>query len=192
VANIASYLIADYDRHSFSVSQCKWDANAEQSIVPIYPPSPPSSTTTSTSSSTPDPSPSASSIGRIAGAAIGAFLLFFLLAFLAFYFLVLKPRRAHTNAAQRLLHIENPDPILKAELHAQDITVHHEMQAEAVLPAEIDGALMVEIDSQHTRVYEMPAVEEVAAEVGEGEAAELQGMSLRRKFSWEMTTHCKS
>ena len=33
-----AYVIADYDRRNFSVSQCSWDARAKQNIVAINPP----------------------------------------------------------------------------------------------------------------------------------------------------------
>lgn len=78
---------------------------------------------------------------------------------------------------------------------------------------EVDGGMIVEIGGQQTKVYEMPALEEVAVEVGEGwaqekgegkspeifegdikeggkgEAPEQYGRSARRKFSWEAAGH---
>jgi len=77
-----------------------------------------------------------------------------------------------------------PDPILKPELEAQDIP---RPTQEAPLPHEIDGSVLVEIEGQRTRAFEMTAREEVAAEItDEGQPAELHGESAKRKrFSWE-------
>ncbi len=190
---LTSYLIADYDRGNFSISQCSWDPNAKQSVIPIYPPAPLTSLTPSTpipTSNPPSSSSSSPSTGAIAGIVTGV-VLFLLLALLTLYILVLKPRRTRKKAAAASLahppDDKNDIMILKPELDAQDVGAH-EMEGEHC--AEADGGssgMVLEMEGKAETVFELPAREEVAVEVGDGkgEAAELQGGSVRRKFSWE-------
>jgi hypothetical protein len=80
--------MADYDRRNFSISPCKWVADAPQEIIPIYPPS----HQTTSQLSPPTSSPNALSVGAITGIAIAASIVVIILAVSAYYFLFLKPR----------------------------------------------------------------------------------------------------
>ena len=70
------------------------------------------------------------------------------------------------NSAMR----QGPDPILKPELDAEE-TAMHEVDGKASLPPEIDD--------RRTKIYELPAVEEVASEMGDSEVAEFHGWSVK-------------
>jgi hypothetical protein len=74
-------------------------------------------------------------------------------AFIAFYFVILKLRHARTNTTLW----QGLDPILKPELDAEETEVH-----------EVDGRalLSLEIDDRQAKIHELPAVEEVASEMG--------------------------
>jgi len=68
------YLTADYERRSFSVSQCSWSDNSKQSIVAIPPVTEPE---TSSSSHVP--------LGAIVGGVIGGVVLLVLIASLMYF-----------------------------------------------------------------------------------------------------------
>lgn len=73
-----SYLIADYERSKFSISQCRWQENMGQDIVAIQ--SVNSATTTN-----PTPAPASSlGTGAIVGLVVGAILLLILAGLLAY------------------------------------------------------------------------------------------------------------
>lgn len=61
-----------------------------------------------------------------------------------------------------------------------------------MLPAEIDGVLVVDIEGQQATVCEMAAQEGVAGEVGEGEAVDPSDRYVRRKFSRELASPRKA
>jgi hypothetical protein len=182
------YLIADYDRRNFSVFPCKWDANASQSIVPIHPPQ----TTNTIVASPPNPTPSSSpsflgiSLGAIIGIALAAFFLL-LLAALTCHLLVLRPWRQRKTAAISQQQSQPPDPLLtiKPELDAlESARALHEVDGQAKTEthkAELEGkAAGVETEKRQAEVYEMPAKEEVAAEMGQGMSAESEGSGVRQ------------
>ena len=92
------YLIADYERQNFSVSQCKWDANTQSHIVAIKPPG----------YNTPSPHHGLSA-GAIAGTVIGCVAFFVLLVLLGIW---LK-RRKRPQPTEQV-------PILVQELDAKE------------------------------------------------------------------------
>lgn len=84
---IDRYVIADYERHNFSVFQCKWEGNAQQQIVPILLPTSPANDTSTTSSTKKHSLP----VAAIAGGVGGGVILF---ASLALLYIVLRRRKA--------------------------------------------------------------------------------------------------
>ncbi|KAL8946002.1 MAG: hypothetical protein Q9222_007543 [Ikaeria aurantiellina] len=78
-----AYLIADYERRNFSISQCSWVENAQQDIVAISAPS--DNGTTSSGSKR-------LSSGAIAGIALGIFATL-IISSVAAYFAIIRPRR---------------------------------------------------------------------------------------------------
>jgi hypothetical protein len=173
---IPSYVTADYERHNFSVSQCTWDAVAKEDIIPIYPPSP----TNGTGSPSDITSSSAFplSAGIIAGIAIGIAAILVLLAILI---LILIRKRRRAQNANRLAAAAEANGFLKPELDAQEpplkiavqeldgqgTKVCSEVEGRMIYEAEGEGRMAVEIGGGEWCVYEMPAKEEVAAEIGE-------------------------
>jgi hypothetical protein len=115
-----AYLTVDYERSKFTVSQVRWDQNANQQIVAI--PSVNSSSSNSTASSTSKPSHSSLSTGAIVGIAIGAIVIVVLI--IAGIFLAIKRSRDKRNAAEEVVFPPgnkdgNVDGFGKAELDAQ-------------------------------------------------------------------------
>jgi len=131
--------------------------------------------------------------GAIAGIAIAGVLILLGAAFLFFYLRVLKPRRsakaAELEASARSDGSDPSEPntgvkpdhdtLLSPELEGAetkgnvggifetDGMVKHEMESPAYLP---------EMEAQGTQIFEMPAREEVAAEmIGASHASEMEG-----------------
>lgn len=75
------YLIADYERRNFSVSQCSWSPGAKENIVAIS--SPANAETNGKTVTGTSPSTNTLSSGRIAGIVIGSTVGFLLILFLA-------------------------------------------------------------------------------------------------------------
>lgn len=92
-----AYLIVDWERQNFSVSQCDWQQNMNQHLVPITDLTDGSATATGGSSAEMASSASSSSLstGAIAGIAVGAGILGIGLVLLAF-FLVRRRRRSQS------------------------------------------------------------------------------------------------
>jgi hypothetical protein len=182
-----SYVIADYERRNFSVSQCQWDASATQDIVAILPPSNSSNSNTKAAGAS---SAHSLPITEIAGGAGGVAIIF--IALLIMLFFLRRRRKArglklddHPTKSANL----NDETIIKAELDGHDhkAEVHenaHEIDGndDRKWPAEISGHEVVELDSHGRKwppgceaveigpsgrtspVYEM-AAEEVAIEM---------------------------
>lgn len=179
-----SYVTADYERHTFSVSQCTWDAAAKEDIIPIYPPSPTNGTGSPsdiTSSST-----FPLSAGAIAGIVIGITATLVLLAMLNLFFI--RKRRRAQNAGLLAAAAVEASSFLKPELDAEESRlkiaaqevdgqgagIYPEVEGRAIHEAEGEGRMAVEMGGGEWCVYEMPAREEVAAEMGEKEIYELR------------------
>ncbi|KAH8599268.1 aspartic peptidase domain-containing protein [Bisporella sp. PMI_857] len=148
-----AYVVADYERRNFSVSQCKWDLLAPSAVIPILPPTNETSSTDATSEGS-KKLPLGAIIGiAIGGAAIASAIL------AALY--VRRRRRRKAAAAKASTH---EDTILKPELDGYE-----------ALPKTYDTGLEVsdhkhfrppalEMDGEPHEVHELPA-EEVAAEL---------------------------
>ncbi|TVY38218.1 Candidapepsin [Lachnellula subtilissima] len=203
-----AYLITDYDRRNFSVSQCDWTPNSQQDIKAILPPS--KSSSNSSSSSTAPLAPQKShglGTGAIAGVAIAAVLALLGAALLIIFFKVLKPRRAKKAHAapeeeeapaasvSAEVNSDNADPSIQTELNGQRLTELGDQEAKA-RAHETDGVVKYEMYSPEERaemeakvgeqVFEMPAREEVASELmGAGNAAELGNNEEKKRVELE-------
>ncbi|RDL35259.1 uncharacterized protein BP5553_07190 [Venustampulla echinocandica] len=158
-----AYVIADFERNNFSISQCNWTSGQNQSIVAILPPS--NSTTTSNDAK------HGLATGAIAGVAAGGAVVA-LIAGLLLYRFCYKPRKraveeteeARTRPATRPTSAGG-DVIIKPELDGTGTTItdtkHGLFEADShkVYPA----AEMAAPDTQP--IYELPAREEVAVEM---------------------------
>ncbi|PVH79808.1 acid protease [Cadophora sp. DSE1049] len=153
-----AYVIADYERKNFSVSQCKWDSSP-QNIVTIFPPS--NSTDNPKSETTGLP------VGAIAGIAAGGGALLIVIA-VVLYFCWWRPRQRKRKTAELAANevsIQNQQQqdFIKPELDANQVS-----QKPGIQIHETEGSKVftpVEIGSNPDIVYEMPAREEVASEM---------------------------
>jgi hypothetical protein len=210
-----AYVIADYDRGNFSVSQCKWEANAQQVIVPILAPSlvaevssgsgPGAGTGTNGTTTTDNTDSKSTPVGAIAGGVVGGVAALGAAAYLIYHFCI-KPRRHAAEAATAAALAANveksdaPPPPPDAD----SIFFKPELAAESPAPAsevdggknqwhsEVDGGKNqwhAEADGTPVQIYEMPA-EEVASELrGEGGVPEVMGSTQHptRTFSYMQT-----
>lgn len=145
-----AYIIADYERMNFSVSQCEWNSTSASKVISILPPS--------NITSTPDDKsglPTAAIGGIAAGGAV-----IVLASILIFYFCYLKPRKKKKTAEQ----VTNYE-VLKPELDGTAVgppeTPIYEADGRKIVivpPIEIG-------ENGEWPVYEMPAREEVATEM---------------------------
>ncbi|KUJ09801.1 acid protease [Mollisia scopiformis] len=156
-----AYVIADYERGNFSVSQCNWDAEASQEIVPIYPPGANGSLTAFPKESS---SSKHNSLIVDLPAGVGAGIIVTMLVLLAIHY-------GRTKKLQRLEEHTTRDetrspPIgleyrgLKPELHAEEILRPQELEAEK-------SQWVVEADGHERQIFELSAREEPFAELEE-------------------------
>jgi hypothetical protein len=164
-----AYVIADFERKNFSVSQCKW-VQAPQNIVAILPPADSVLGPTSQHKSL--------SKGGIAGIAVGVALI--ALGAVLLWFLWWKPRQRKRKAAELAAGSSTrreTQEYYKPELESSPATT-------AVFEAH-DGRKidqMAEIGT-HNEIHELPAREEVAAEMtGITSPSEIGGREQR--WSW--------
>lgn len=129
-----SYLIADYERSNFSISQCQWQENAGQEIVAIR---------SINSAATTDPTKSPSSslgTGPIVGIAVGGIVLLVLAGLLAYAFAKRRwpfkhVRKAHAEAGASGRDSDNMSDKAEMDAHLSE---------------------RVEMDSPHEGAKEMP------------------------------------
>ncbi|KUJ11683.1 acid protease [Mollisia scopiformis] len=178
-----TYVIADYERRNFSISQVRYDIPTQE-IITIYPPG----NTTSLSTST---KKSVLATGAIAGIAIGGAILLISLILLLFYVCHYKPKTLAKRRASELSAAQQPTSqpteYTKPELDTISPILHE------VPP---DNFPAQEIDSKSKQVFfELPAKEEVAAEVSGSTnlssvlLREQEEMRIRRegevRWSWD-------
>lgn len=138
-----AYVTADYDRRTFSVSQCSFQPGATQKLVSILPPSQGSASDGGGEAASPTTKASSAKtipVGAIAGAAGGGGILLAVAIGLLLYFFCLKPRRKRREASKAatlaaLTAIDNkpaapPSPLLKAELANSEVQHASELEAQ--------------------------------------------------------------
>jgi hypothetical protein len=81
-----AYLIADYERSNFSIFPCKWEANAQSTIVAIPSINDTTTPNNTTTPATPHSAKSSISVGLIVGIVIGALVVIAIAASLIWYF----------------------------------------------------------------------------------------------------------
>jgi len=147
-----AYLTADYERSKFTVSQVRWDPNANQQIIAI-----PSVNSSSNSTAPPTSNPSHHSLstGAIVGAAIGAFIIV-LLAIAGAFFTIKRRREKKKVSDEVAFPPDNKEGNVggfgKAELDAQGT-----------------ASPGVEIGGTEAEKYEMIAAAQVAKAAAEPE-----------------------
>jgi len=207
--NMNRYVTADYDRRTFSVSQCAWEAGAKQNIVSILPPgqkavNETSEATNKSASSKPLP------IGAIAGGAGGGVVLLIAVSLLVYFFCI-KPRRrqAEVSAAaaaalaseQQAQGQRSPVAFGKPELDNDgEIKALYEMKADQIrwvveadgrerMRYELDGKTYVyeKEDDGRTIVYELDARDKgVWVVEADGRPVEVYEMPAREEVAHEM------
>ncbi len=162
-----AYVITDYERRNFSVSQCKW-VSAPPNIVAITPPS--------NGAATSQPPPR----GAIAGITVGGALLILFVALL--YFFWWRPRQRKRKAVDLAAGVATkPQEYIKPELEGSPAT---HLFGNTILEADGRKIEQVAEIGNSDPVFEMPAREEVAAEVaGHNRPGELDGRAEQR-WSW--------
>jgi hypothetical protein len=175
-----AYLIVDWERANFSISQCSWVAGAPPMLVPIY-----SVNDTKGGSNTPNGAQSGTATsqgptaGAIAGIAIGVVAILAITGVLAFLYFRKKQRRereaklaAEEDAAAKPLETESSKGdeeqsttlvFPKAELEANTPVRHEAGDGTFYKPSGKGGAsgasssaALVESDAKEREIYEMP------------------------------------
>ena len=135
------YLIADYERRNFSVSQCRWDSDAQANIVPI---------------SSIDQAGAVQkchiSKGTIAGIAIGCFLVL-LIIMLSFCCMRIKRRNKISGTIVDSGTTPSSPALHMPEIEGVSIAVKHEI-AERDL-GEVDGRERLEINGRESWLQEI-------------------------------------
>jgi hypothetical protein len=224
---MSRYVTADYERGSFSVSQCSWVSNSHQNIVAILPLSEvsPSNGTSETLGST--SSPSGVPVGAVAGGVVGGLAVLAAIGLLLWYFCI-KPRHRRAEAeaavaAAKASESENSastqpsreDPAFhKTELDNSEAQLAAEMEdpVKSQWVVETDGNILrpknemegnstpnihemdgkryiypAEADGREVEIYEMPAREEVAAEMMGQRDSIVPAPAPGARWSWATT-----
>ena len=171
----SSYIIADYERRNFSVSQCTWVANTPQHILPIH----------SLTEAAPTPSPSSKprklSSGAVAGISVGSVVVIVALSLMA-YFLIRKAllrKRAHDSSKDddskgesALSDTNSPN---MPEMAGDKKHAEHEIDGEPRLGQELDskGLPGYELGGSKTEYELVGSRAERELESGQNGAAEM-------------------
>jgi hypothetical protein len=178
---IFSYLITDYERRTFKVSQCTWNASASQNIKMISPLSTGSSTKSHIR---------ALSTGAIAGISVGGAAVLIIIIIIIIRCRRRKPKAVELDASQTHDDIEKRGPYTKPELDSAGVEIKEAdstpitskiFEMEASPGAELDGTQNGFEIKQHER-YELPA-----NEIPLPRSGSRAGFSLKKApFSWEI------
>lgn len=189
-------MTVDYDRGNFSVSQCAWQDGAPSQIESIV-----SSSYAATPSATSSPTSSAAtssktpSSGAIAGIAIGAVAVVAAAAGLAYYFFVLRRKRANAANAINEEQPTNPAALPQGSYYGQaypsevtspapkvwgdPIENYKIVRSPAQDSHEVPGSEIFQLPGQHERsISESTAMiqyQGVTGFAGQGIAHELEG-----------------
>jgi hypothetical protein len=205
-----AYVTADYDRRTFSVSQCAWVAGAQQKIVPILPP------TQDTGSGTESPagsqanslakSKSSVPVAAIGGGVAGGVGLLIIIGILVYCFCI-KPRRKKAAAAQAEVKASEAaafaaanakaDPMfLKPELDNSEIQRAQELgnNKDVQRPHELEDQEMehrkriwaVEAGGSQRFIYELDGKRGVWAVEADGQPVEVFEMPAAEEVAHEM------
>lgn len=149
---LCRYLIADYERSTFSISQCNWDGSLVQNIIAI-PPLPRLEAKR----------PSRFSAAAIAGIAIGTIVCLGILLFLSTRKLS-SLKIFSDRSSQKVTELGTSDKTL-VELSGP--SVMQELDGKKYLGPELDGVehMGYEMDGLQDWIPELPAREEVASEI---------------------------
>ena len=164
-----AYIIADFERKNFTVAQCKW-VEAPPNIVAIIPPSNSTLGPPAHSSLLPK-----SEIGRIAGPTLGV-TLGILCAFLIclWWYRLREQKRAAIKIPDSPPRRES-EGFYKPELECSPAGT-------TICEAE-SGVKISEVEDKEMRRYELPAREEVAAEM-EGKTKPVEIGGREQRWSW--------
>ncbi|KAL8914315.1 MAG: hypothetical protein Q9171_001035 [Xanthocarpia ochracea] len=170
-----AYLIADYERQNFSISQCSWVENAPQDIIALYSPS-----VNMTAESTRQ-----LSRGAIAGITTGSVTAASVLIFVV-YFFVFRTRRGNKKSDVGAA-TDSSDSLPAAELEIKEMTPEiegthphgNEIDGHAVY-GEMDGdAVYGEIDGHALHGPELPDTHPAGQELDGFASHEMEG-----SFAW--------
>lgn len=154
-----AYLIADYERSNFSVFPCKWEANAQSTIVAIPSINETTTSNNTTTPATPHSAKSSISVGLIVGIVIGALVVIAIAAFLIWYF-------------RRRLCCGKPSELDADETArtAAAATIPQVQPLKSVPGGELDSTTIHELPSHHKfGVLEAPGGVEAYAKMSEME-----------------------
>lgn len=168
----SAYVIADYERGNFSVSQCKW-VLASQNIVAILPPS---NSTVGPTKSPPLPT------GVIAGIAVSGALV--ILVAVLLFFCWWRPRQRKRKAVE--LAVGDPTSPQTQEFIKPELGSSPATHLSGTTIFETEGRKIEQVAEIGTPnpIYEIAAREEVAAEMtGTTRPGELDGRREQR-WSW--------
>jgi hypothetical protein len=179
-------MIADYDRHTFSLSPCVWPSTFDSKIVTILPPSA-NDTNTTTTATNPISQKSSTPVGAIAGGVVGGILLIVALA-VAYWFFIYRPKHRKPvpkpdepesslppSTVTQAATIATEHSELDGHFHGAELTAYEEAEKKRLAEAEIAGTPILghEMDSQvpvgseldSPQIFEMPAREPVGTEM---------------------------
>ena len=192
-----SYLIADFERSIFTLSQCIWPSTFKEDIRAILPPGNSTNNPTNTTIETPKRH---TLVGAIAGG-VGGSVILIILGFLLAYIYVWKPRQKKRPAIPIGI-TENPedisietvivDPNFKAELDAKETEykgaeldddgeleiVKQEIGGTPIRGHELDTYVPAGAELDSPQVFEMPAMEPVGCELQSPSSPVISPMSF--------------
>jgi hypothetical protein len=190
-----AYLIVDWERQNFSVSQCSWVAGAQQHLVPIMS-SNGTNGTLGGAHGSPVRSGAPLTVGAIAGIAVGVVVILLLSAILAFLYLrknrnaiKLEDENTHTKTVdtESSKGEEEPSTTLvfpKAELEA-NTPVRHEADGTFFKPGGDNDTFahlaLVESDAKEREIYEMPGDMPKMQEADGRQFSEKEAMRVREE-----------
>ena len=175
------YLIVDYERSNFSVSQNSWVENAPQHIIPIK-------SINSTSPPSPQhPKSSGISIGAIVGIIVAAVVLLIFAAVAAFFII---RRRRKKREAEKKKEEEEDDPYRKPEMDGNGKPPIGELYTEGKL-GEVDSTSKVEVQGSQPDIAGQVKANMAEVEGSRGGAevegttggAEMEGSHLRAEMA---------
>jgi hypothetical protein len=135
------YVIADYERRNFSISECKWDASLSQQIVTIFPPSNSTQDTTKTKPHHSLP------LAAIAAGSAGVVILLIIALILLSILHRRKKAKGQKLTESTPTTAPNTNPEAELDAHSPEHKADlHEFSGDAKFPSEMLGNEILEID----------------------------------------------